>query len=350
MYKALYYVKVLVNHVQWKGEKKMDAKEKQIILAEGQKYGITTTCEKYGISRTLYYRWLHRFEAKGIEGLKTRKAPISPKNRTPKDLEVKVLTLIRTYPALGPREIKYLLEEIEVHLSESAVYNIMKRHNLSRREQRMAFSRKKLPKSTSETLPYEDSKSGECWFFFLTACGHWQEGKPLYIYSIIDYQSRIACSRLYETLSMDCFEDLLTAAALPVAQNLGFQTKYLVFLEDAQLQCKNRNLFEEKVHEILHASGFDPELHFLKSDVLPKEILSLRESYTKVCLSSLMPRLSKSEPLSSLKIDLQREIRNYNLSHQMLYEDLLLSPLEFHRRSIGVGTILPLWAYMDRDY
>ncbi|WP_313126756.1 hypothetical protein [Proteiniclasticum ruminis] len=63
-----------------------------------------------------------------------------------------------------------------------------------------------------------------------------------------------------------------------------------------------------------------------------------------------MPRLSKSEPLSSLKIDLQREIRNYNLSHQMLYEDLLLSPLEFHRRSIGVGTILPLWAYMDRDY
>ncbi len=58
----------------------------------------------------------------------------------------------------------------------------------------MAFSRKKLPKSTSETLPYEDSKSGECWFFFLTACGHWQEGKPLYIYSIIDYQSRIDLS------------------------------------------------------------------------------------------------------------------------------------------------------------
>lgn len=328
----------------------MDPKEKQNILAHGQKHGITRTCEKFGISRTLYYRWLRRYERGGMEGLSSQRNVQPPKNRTPKELEDKLLKLIRTYPALGPREIKYLLEEINIHLSESAVYNIMKRHSLSRREQRMAFSRKKLRQSSPGTLPFQGSASGECWFFFITSCGHWKEERPLYIYSIIDYQSRIACSRLYEKLSMDCFEDLLTAAALPVAQNLNFQTRYLCFLEDANLQCKNKSLFEEKVHEILLTSGFDPELHFMESDALPKEIQSLRENYTKVCLSGLIPLLSKGEPLALLKITLQREIRTYNLSHKTRYGDMLLSPLEFHRSFAGEGTILPLWAYMDREY
>lgn len=328
----------------------MNSKQKQQILAEGQAQGITSTCEKYGISRTLYYRWLKRYETGGMTGLETIRKTQPPKNRTPKELEEKVLKLLRTYPALGPREIKYLLEEIGIQLSESAVYNIMKRYHLSRKEQRLAFSKKKLRQTTSGILPYETAQSGECWFFFITSCGTWKEGKSLYIYSIIDFQSRIACSRLYETLSMDCFEDLLTAAALPVAQNLNFQTRYLCFLEDAQLQCKNKTLFEELVHGILHASGFDPELHFISTEALPTEILKLREAYTRICLSGLIPLMPKAENLSYLKISLQREIRNYNLSHKTPYGETLLSPLEFHMNSAGVGTILPLWAYMDREY
>lgn len=328
----------------------MDPKEKQHILSEGQKHGITRTCEKYGISRTLYYRWLRRYEREGMEGLSSKRKSAPPRNRTPKELEERLLTLIRTYPTLGPREQKYLLEELNIHLSESAVYNIMKRYGLSRREQRLIFSRRKPKTSSSESHPLEEAGSGECWFFFITSCGNWQEGRPLYIYSIMDFKSRIACSRLYEKLSLDAFEDLLSAAALPVAQSLGFQAKHLCYLEEANLPYRNRQAFEEKILSLIHVSGFDPEFHFFKADSLPQEIRSFRENYTKICLSSLLPPMARREPLTTLKIILQREIRTYNLSFQSSYEEEQYSPLEYHKKSVGEETILPLWAYMDRDY
>jgi len=328
----------------------MDKKQKQAILMEGHVHGVTKTCEKYGLSRTLYYRWLHRYQRQGLEGLQAMKKGGDPSNKTPKETEDKVLSLLRTHPAYGPREIKYLLEEIGLHLSESCVYNIMKRHDLSTRAKRMRFAKKKPIQSLSSIPDLDTLESGECWLFFITSYGPFQGKHPLYAYSIIDLKSKIACSRLYEELSMNCFEDLLSAAALPVAQNLNFQTRHLLFFEDPHLQCKNKSLFITQTQRILQASGFDPTLHFVGEGERPEVLEDLKTFYTKTCLSSIIPLLPTADNLTELKLLLQRNIRRYNLEKPASYHQGSMPPLTYHSQSTGSTMILPLWAYLDRDY
>lgn len=116
------------------------------IISEGLKNGISITCRKHNISRTIYYRWLKRYKANGIEGLDDIKKDFVPLNKTSIDIERKLLNLIRTYPKYGPKAINYLLEEIGINLSESAVYNVMKRHHLTNKESRLKFAKKRSQK------------------------------------------------------------------------------------------------------------------------------------------------------------------------------------------------------------
>jgi putative transposase len=55
---------------------KRTPQEKGKILIEIQNMGVKVVCRKYGISRTLYYDWLDRYTASGIEGLEDRRAKI----------------------------------------------------------------------------------------------------------------------------------------------------------------------------------------------------------------------------------------------------------------------------------
>jgi len=328
----------------------MDRQTKLAVISEGQKYGVTVTCEKHGISRTLYYRWLKRYEIFGIEGLDSGRRNAVPVNKASDEIVEHVVMLIRSYPGYGPREIKYLLEEIGHDVSESCVYNIMKRLDLSTKEKRVKFARKKIRKAAENFPDFSSLKSGECWFFFITSYGELNEGKKVYAYSIIDYRSRVACSRIYDELSMEYFEDLLTAAALPVAQGLGFSIKYLCFLEDRSLPCRNRGAFTESVNKILHSSGFDPEVLFMKSEDLTPEIEHLKKEYTLHGLSCIISHIHTEHSMREVRLILQRNIRSYNLRHKAAYGDDLLSPLEYHSKATGSSMILPLWAYIDREY
>lgn len=352
MYINEIYVKVLlIFEIYWDGGRlMMDRQAKLTIISEGQKYGVTRTCEKHDISRTLYYRWLKKYESLGMEGLDSGRRTSVPVNRAPDEVTERVVTLIRSYPSFGPREIKYLLEEIGHDISESCVYNIMKRLDLSTKEKRVKFSRKKLPSPLGDTPDFQTSGCGECWFFWITVYGGLKESEKTYAYTIFDYKSRVACSRIYEELSMDCFEDLLTAAALPVAQSLGFNTRYLCFLEDGSLPCRNRSAFLGSVHKILQSSGFDPMVYFLKSEELSTEIDQLKKEYALHALACIIPHLHKELPFSEIRLILQRSIRSYNLRHRTYYGEILASPLEYHSKATGSSMILPLWAYIDREY
>ncbi len=351
MYITVIYVKVLlIFEIYWNGGENMDRQEKLDIITEGQKYGVTKTCEKHAISRTLYYRWLRRYKAQGIDGLLPPKKTTPPANKTPDETANRVLMLIRSYPAYGPREIKYLLEEIGYDISESAVYNIMRRMDLSTREKRMKFSKMKIQPLNHSFPDFSAMKSGECWFFFITSYSLKESAEPLYAYTLIDYKSRIACSRLYRELTMECLEDLLLAAAIPVAQSLDFQTRHLCFLEESSVPCRNRSSFSERVHEILHSSGFDPSLHFMKNEEMSTEILAMKKDYATQGLSSIIPYLHGEHPLSEIKLILQRRMRSYNLSQRICYGEDLCSPVAYHSRETGSSRILPLWAYIDREY
>ena len=48
--------------------------EKEKMLMDIQTLGVVIGCRKYNLSRTLYYDWLERYNAHGLEGLEDRRA------------------------------------------------------------------------------------------------------------------------------------------------------------------------------------------------------------------------------------------------------------------------------------
>lgn len=326
------------------------------IISEGQKLGVSNTCKKYNISRTIYYRWLKRYKEYGTEGLNDIKKAFTPSNKTPKEIENSIFMLVKSYPKYGPREIQYLLEELGYKISESGVYNVLKRNNLSTRENRLKYARKKKSSSVSKLPNFEDMNSGECWLFWITTYGEFTGSDIIYEYTIFDYKSKIACSRLYRNLSLECFEDLLTAVAIPVAQSLNFETKHLCFFDDYNIKEKRKLEFLEKLQATVQSSGYDIMVHLINNNESIenlekiKSLEKLKREYNNYCLSYLMPFFQSSLEFSEIKLLLQKHIRSYNISQKFSYGDKLYSPIEYHMAATGSDMILPLWAYMDRRY
>ncbi len=320
------------------------------IISEGQINGISTTCRKYNISRTLYYRWLKRYKTQGIEGLDDVKKDFVPVNKTSNEIENALLSLLKAYPSYGPKAIKYLLEEIGYNISESAVFNVMKRHHLTNKESRVRFIKKKENNPPSQLPPISELNSGECWIFWITYYGDFQTQGNIYEYTLFDFRSRIACTRLYHDISFENFEDLLTAVAIPVAQTLSLHVKYFCFFHDLKIIKQTRSSLNSRVSKIAQDNGLDVKIHILKSDDSMAMIDELRKQYTEGCLSFLIPLIHEGISFNDLRIQLQKYIRAYNISHKTAFEDEVCSPIEYHNKLTNSRLILPLWAYIDRQY
>lgn len=52
---------------------KRTPQEKERILLDIQELGLIIGCRKYGLSKTLYYDWLNKYNASGLEGLEDRR-------------------------------------------------------------------------------------------------------------------------------------------------------------------------------------------------------------------------------------------------------------------------------------
>jgi transposase InsO family protein len=94
---------------------------------------VALTCRYYGISRQVFYRWLHRYEAEGLAGLRDRsKRPAHCPHETPAEVVAKIIYLRRSYH-FGPAKISmYLKRYHDIEISNSGVWRILKRVDLSR--------------------------------------------------------------------------------------------------------------------------------------------------------------------------------------------------------------------------
>jgi transposase-like protein len=83
---------------------------------------VAKACRYFGIGRTSFYRWRQSYEKYGEDGLINR--PPVPKwhaNRTPIEIEEKVLHLLRKYH-LGPMRIVWYLERYHsIKISDATV-------------------------------------------------------------------------------------------------------------------------------------------------------------------------------------------------------------------------------------
>ncbi len=91
-------------------------------------------CTAFGISRTLGYKYLDRYQSEGMAGLLERsKAPFSSPNKTPEHIVKAIITLRKQHCRWGPEKLKTILSERSPGVTwpaESTIALILKRNNM----------------------------------------------------------------------------------------------------------------------------------------------------------------------------------------------------------------------------
>lgn len=174
-----------------------DIRRKKKVFAYAQLTGnISKACRHFGISRETYYTWKRAYEKSGDKGLiNSKPCPENPKLRTSIPIEEKILYLRKTYH-LGQRRIKWYLERYhDIHVSEGAVYNVLKRNDLNRLPQNQrkrslqAFKRyeKKVPghriQMDVKFLTFIDKNGSKIKRFQYTAIDDATRARALQIYA-----------------------------------------------------------------------------------------------------------------------------------------------------------------------
>src|SRR3989442_11426783 len=102
-----------------------------------KKRNVRQLCRQFGISSATAYKWLRRFQAKGIQGLQElSRRPNNSPARTAKEIEKAVISQRHKHPAWGGRKLRarlLALGHTQVP-SPSTITSILDRHHLPTNE------------------------------------------------------------------------------------------------------------------------------------------------------------------------------------------------------------------------
>src|ERR1043165_1352119 len=95
---------------------------------------ITDLCNEYQVSRKTAYKWIHRYQEKGEEGLKDKsRSPHSQPRKTDDRLIQRILEVKNRYPSWGPKKILAILKANypkDNWPSDTTIGNVLERHGL----------------------------------------------------------------------------------------------------------------------------------------------------------------------------------------------------------------------------
>jgi transposase InsO family protein len=94
---------------------------------------VAATCRYYGISRNCYYKWLRRYEAEGLAGLRDRSSKPHYSPRATRAEVIEKIIWLRKHYHFGPEKIAmYLRRYHDVQVSKSGVWRILQRLGMNR--------------------------------------------------------------------------------------------------------------------------------------------------------------------------------------------------------------------------
>lgn len=117
----------------WKESSTMSQRQEFVMLASVENANIRQLCRRFGISPTVGYKWLGRYRAEGVAGLKDRsRRPQNSPHRTDAKVEQKVVQLRKKHPAWGGRKLRARLKALKEPQvpSPSTITAILHRHQL----------------------------------------------------------------------------------------------------------------------------------------------------------------------------------------------------------------------------
>lgn len=122
----------------------MDERVRFVLEVERDELPVAEICRLYGISRKTGYKWIGRYHAEGLEGLRERsRRPLQCPHETSKEWQDRIFRVRLKHPSWGPKKIRVLLEEQggrEPIPAIATIGNILSRAGLvkSRRKPRQA--------------------------------------------------------------------------------------------------------------------------------------------------------------------------------------------------------------------
>lgn len=329
--------------------------EKYLILMHGiRNKNVADTCRKFGISRTIYYKWYGRFQKYGIEGLNDIiKEKRKNSNKIPKYLENEILKIIKKDPTLGPRSISYIMKENGYCIGETGIYNVMKRLELNIKNMRVKFSENSqkimsgvAPKNEVKLIDIEKSYAGYVLIQWTTLLGNIKDIGKIYQITVLDAFSNYAIAKIYKNKTIINAENIMESSVIPTARAFEVKINNII--------TKNSREYTTNWENGKHRYEQYLEKQSIKHMVIQNDcskIINILEDFQKEIYCDLYKNIivnSENITFKDIEIKLQEFLRFHNYKRNNDYHfNKGKTPIEIIGKSSGKDITLPLWAFVD---
>jgi transposase InsO family protein len=201
----------------WKEHGVMEERFRFIEDWRSQDWTMAELCRFYDVSRGTGYKWVERYEASGMDGLRNlSRAPLHHPNEVREDIEEYVIALRGRHPSWGAPKIRARMQlDHQEPPAESTIGAILRRNGLT-------VARPRRPRSRPSTEPLAHAEaSNHVWSADFKGWFRTQDGKRVDPLTISDNYSRylFRCQRVAaaDTLhSKPVFEAAFREFGLPL--------------------------------------------------------------------------------------------------------------------------------------
>lgn len=338
------------------------AKEKLKVMTYAQSAGnVKETCEIFGISRTLYYKWKRQYETEGPLGLeeKPKKKPIMP-NQVSAITEKAILEQVVRTPKDGPRQLCYSLNLAGYKVGETGVYRVLKRHQLTRRDERISFSknraieRSSLRQLSRLDLSLKQEKHRIPGYMVMETLRSLSVGflkSPIYYYAIYDVHSHWGLVKLYPHKNSIHMADFYATRLHPLIKT--FKLPIQNILSEQLPEFKDQWVTRWQTSDVI---GFEHQKsHFWELPSHKKELIKPLESFTEQLLGKAVTAAQAAlmkEPLGTkhafelLERCLEHEVRKYNFKTPIGGQTPSEVVIAYVKENGVDPDSLPLWVYL----
>lgn len=94
----------------WKKVLPMEERARFVLDVEKAEMSVAELCRRYGVSRKTGYKWIRRYRAEGLDGIRERSSrPHTCPHKTNQDWETRIITERVKHSSWGPKKIRELL-------------------------------------------------------------------------------------------------------------------------------------------------------------------------------------------------------------------------------------------------
>ncbi len=214
----------------WKDKTVEELRKEFVEAAEGCS-NFSSLCREFGITRATGYKWVRRYENNEVLSDRSRRPNVTA-NRTPEEIEIKIIETRTTHPGWGAKKIKVSLENKGLEMPcIKTVNNILNRYGCISKEESLKHK---------AFIRFEKEHCNEMWQTDFKGEFKMQDGNYCFPLDIFDDHSRfvirIKPSESTSNLVLPTFREAFYEYGMPDsvlsdngAQFAGFRQGYTQF-------------------------------------------------------------------------------------------------------------------------